>query len=207
MKANNSPIILTEDMLYGKGLHKKCYIHPFNNNLCIKFAYNRGGQEDINREISYIKILNKRKKNYSILPKYYGRIETNLGTGYIFELIKNFDNTECKTLQDFLSDRKLLSENFETILKLLKTLKRDLFDNEIITLDLFAHNILLQKVNKQTYQIRIVNDMGSAVLIPLEYYFHYFAKAKIQRVWNRFVESLNRKYPSILIDKITSEIK
>ena len=51
---------LTEDLFYGNGRHKKCYVHPDNENLCIKIAYNRGGRIDLLREINYIKILKKR---------------------------------------------------------------------------------------------------------------------------------------------------
>lgn len=38
---------LSEDLFYGAGRHKKCYLHPENENLCIKIAYNRGGDKRI----------------------------------------------------------------------------------------------------------------------------------------------------------------
>lgn len=34
---------LDDSLFYGKGSHKKCFIHPENTNLCIKVAYNKGG--------------------------------------------------------------------------------------------------------------------------------------------------------------------
>ena len=55
--STNETITLTEDLFYGAGRHKKCYLHPDNDNLCIKIAYNRGGQTDLLREINYIKVL------------------------------------------------------------------------------------------------------------------------------------------------------
>ena len=207
MLINNNPVQLSEDMLYGKGYHKKCYLHPEYANLCIKIAYNEDGIDDLNREINYWKILNKRNKNYKILPKYYGKIITNKGEGYLFELIKNFDGTECKTLEEALLDKDFLKANYQNIITLLIFLKNELFNNEIITLDLFAHNVLLQKINKTEYTIRLVNDMGSAVFIPLEYYFHYFDKSKVKRIWTKFVKSLKRKYPSEFIDDIVAQIK
>lgn len=48
---------------------------------------------------------------------------------------------------------------------------------------IFPENIIFQQISHQTYKVRIVNDMGSGVLIPLEYHFHYFAKAKVARRW------------------------
>lgn len=82
----NKTLNLSEDLFYGAGRHKKCYLHPTEDNLCIKIAYNAGGKKDLLREIEYIKILKKRNKNYEILPKYYGEIETNLGHGYVLKL-------------------------------------------------------------------------------------------------------------------------
>lgn len=38
-------IILTEELFYGTGRHKKCYLHPIEENLCIKIAYNRGDKQ------------------------------------------------------------------------------------------------------------------------------------------------------------------
>ena len=46
---------------------------------------------------------------------------------------------------------------------------------------LFPENIIFQKTTENKYRIRIINDMGSSVLIPLEYYFSYFAHTKILR--------------------------
>lgn len=50
-------LILNDDLFFGSGRHKKCYLHPTKDTLCIKIAYNRGGQTDLLREINYIKIL------------------------------------------------------------------------------------------------------------------------------------------------------
>lgn len=55
--------------------------------------------------------------------------------------------------------------------------------------------------------MRIVNDMGSAVLIPLEYHFKYFAHAKILRRWKMFLDVLNNLYTSPLKTKLIKEIE
>lgn len=44
--------------------------------------------------------------------------------------------------------------------------------------------------------------MGSTVLVPLEYYFKYFAHTKILRRWERFLISLYKKHPSFLVQKL-----
>lgn len=189
-----------------KALTKNVF-HPHNKNLCIKIAYNEGGQKDLIREINYIDVLKRRHKDYSILPKYFGKVNTNLGTGYVFEIIRDYNNGRTQTLEDFITDLNLFSQNYSLIVRLLKELKEKLYKNEIITMVLFPENILFQKTDENTYRVRIVNDMGSAVLIPLEYHFKYFAHTKILRRWKMFLEVLRNKYASHLSEKLIEEIK
>ena len=195
---NKEIIQLDDTLLYGQGSHKKCFLHPHNKNLCIKLAYNRGGQKDLLREINYIDVLNRRHKDYSILPQYFGKVNTNLGTGYVFEIIRDYNGNKTQTLEDFITSSTLFAENFDLIVHLLKNLKDELYKNEII---------LFQKTDENTYRVRIVNDMGSAVLIPLEYHFKYFAHTKILRRWKMFLDVLRNKYASHLSEKLIEEIK
>ena len=205
---NKEIIQLDDSLLYGQGSHKKCFLHPHNKNLCIKIAYNEGGQKDLIREINYIDVLKRRHKDYSILPKYFGKVNTNLGTGHVFEIIRDYNNGRTQTLEDFITDLNLFSQNYSLIVRLLKELKEKLYKNEIITMVLFPENILFQKTDENTYRVRIVNDMGSAVLIPLEYHFKYFAHTKILRRWKMFLDVLrSSKYYSNLSDRLIEEIK
>lgn len=204
---NKEIIQLDDSLLYGQGSHKKCFLHPHNKNLCIKIAYNEGGQKDLIREINYIDVLKRRHKDYSILPKYFGKVNTNLGTGYVFEIIRDYNNGRTQTLEDFITDLNLFSQNYSLIVSLLKELKEKLYKNEIITMVLFPENILFQKTDENTYRVRIVNDMGSAVLVPLEYYFTHFAHTKIKRRWKMFLDVLRNKYASHLSEKLIEEIK
>lgn len=167
----------------------------------------RGGQKDLLREINYIDVLNRRHKDYSILPQYFGKVNTNLGTGYVFEIIRDYNGNKTQTLEDFITSPTLFAENFDLIVHLLKNLKDELYKNEIITMVLFPENILFQKIDKNTYRVRIVSDMGSAVLIPLEYHFKYFAHTKILRRWKMFLDVLRNKYASHLSEKLIEEIK
>ena len=72
---------------------------------------------------------------------------------------------------------------------------------------LFPENIIFQRTAENNYRVRIINDMGSSVLIPLEYYFTYFARTKILRRWIKFLEVLKTNYNSPLIDKLIEKIK
>lgn len=101
----------------------------------------------------------------------------------------------------------MFADNFTMIASLLKRLKDELYKNEIITMVLFPENIIFQKTAENKYRLRIINDMGSSVLIPLEYHFTYFAHTKILRRWTKFLDVLKNNYQSPLINKLIEEIK
>lgn len=197
---------LREELFYGNGRHKKCYIHPENENLCIKVPYNDGGKIDLEREVKFVRLLKKNKKDCSILPEYFGKIQTSRGDGYVFELIKDYDGEKSLTLEDYLNSEELLRKYFRIIANLLKFLKKNLLQNQIITMGLFPENIIFQKIDYNKYRVRIVNDMGSAALIPLEYYSSFFAVRKILRRWKRFVKVVKNDYQNQYAEELAEII-
>lgn len=205
---NNKILKLTEELFYGKGTHKKCYRHPDDSKKCIKMAYSAYGQKDLDRELAYLKVLNSRWGGKSILPEYYGTVETTLGIGHVYEFIINHDGSSCKTLEDFLNDEEVLKENYNMLHQALLNLKAYLLENGIITMGLFPENILFQKNDKGIYVIRLVNDMGSAALIPLEYYIGFIARIRINKRWNRFIQYLKSAYSDKkIVLKLADEIE
>ena len=97
-------------------------------------------------------------------------------------------------------------ENFSLIAKMLRSLKNNLVENKIITMGLFPENILFQKVDKDNTVIRVVDDIGSAALIPLEYYFSFLAKKRINKRWARFLETLKQMYPSETMNMLVKKL-
>ena len=92
-------------------------------------------------------------------------------------------------MQEILLSPSLFKQNFDLTVKMVQALKSKLFDNEIITMGLFPENVIFQKISANEHKVRIVNDMGSGVLIPLEYHFHHFAKKKVARRWEQFINT------------------
>lgn len=197
---------LSEELYMTKGCHKKCYCHPEDRNKCIKIPYNEGGKLDLEREFSYVKILQRKKKDYSMWPKFYGVVTTNLGDGYVYERVVNFDGSPCKTLEDFLKDEHLLAEHFDVLVVKLRQLKSYLLDNEIITMAIFPENIIIQMGRHNDISLRVVNDMGSAALIPLEYYFSFVAKIRVRKIWGRFCKHIMEGYHLEAIQRLAKAI-
>lgn len=212
-KKANEPIQLTDNLFIGKGTHRACYQHPENASLCIKVAYNDGGVIDFKREIKYRHILQRRHADTHILPAYYGTISTNMGTGYVYELIQDYDGSTSKTLEEFLQDETLVAGNFTMLVEQLKELHRQMYDNSILTMGLFPVNIIAQQISAGgKYTFRLINDMGSAVLIPLEYVFDFVAKKKVEKRWQQFLQRTHKwhregRLPSPLVEKILQAVE
>ena len=97
-------------------------------------------------------------------------------------------------LETYLKNDELLENEFNLkfneLVNACKEIKQTLLNNEILTMGLFPINFLIQHQEDNSIKFRVINDMGSASLIPVEYYISYFAKKRITKRWNRFIEHL-----------------
>lgn len=199
-------IRLTADLYYSKGTHKECYLYPGDPHKCIKIPYNDWGVKDLNREIRYLHLLDRQHKDYSVLPRYYGTVETDHGTGHVFELITDYDGSKCRTLEDILHDAAFLEKYRVLVIGLLLDLNHNLYDNEIVTMGLFPINILFQRTAPDQCRIRIINDMGSKTLFSPEYHLHWYAKNHVKKRWQGLIRYIKKKYKTPLPQEIAQAI-
>ncbi|OTQ74355.1 MULTISPECIES: YrbL family protein [unclassified Gilliamella] len=200
-------IQLTEKDYISKGLHRKCYHHPDDPNKCIKVNYNDGAEEETNREIAYYKHLIKRKISWDVLAKYYGPVTTNFGQGHVFELIRDYDGKIAKPLEKYLYDEQLTEQYYSALVVSLKALKTALLKDRIITMTIKSKNILFQHLSSEKNRLIIIDNIGNSTFIPIANYVGFFAKAKIERTWQRFLSSLIKENQhNSLITKLIDEV-
>ncbi|OCG12281.1 hypothetical protein A9G09_10040 [Gilliamella sp. wkB292] len=200
-------IQLTEKDYISKGLHRKCYHHPDDPNKCIKVNYNQGAEEETNREIAYYKHLIKRHISWDALAQYYGPINTNYGQGHVFELIRDYNGEIATPLEKYLLDEELTKQYFDALVISLKALKTALLNDRIITMTIKSKNILFQHLSPKENRLIIIDNIGNSTLIPIANYVSYFAKAKIERTWQRFLASLIRENKhNQLITQLVNEV-
>ena len=197
---------LTEDLLVATGSHRKCYQHPDDSRKCIKVAFGDMGVRTVAREIKYLHILMRRGKKAKTMPVFYGPIETDRGRGYIYELVCNADGSPCLTLGDFFHDMDLLQEHFDTIRDLLCFLHADILQGEVVTMTIEVQNILFPQDAQGRLSIKMINDIGSPVLIPVFYYSSFFARRKVERRWKQFRQKMLRSYHEPLIRELVAQI-
>ena len=93
---------LESSALLGRGLRRECYFHPEDENKCIKVVV-AGDHKETVREQSYYRLLERRNIAWRMLARFYGNVETNLGEGAVFELIRDYNGEVSKTLVHYFS--------------------------------------------------------------------------------------------------------
>ena len=187
-----------------RGTNRACFIHPLDSSKCIKITISNDFSES-QKEIEYYKFLEQKNISWDYISKYHGRIDTNLGKGDIFDLIKDFDGNVSKTLSSYLqSDEKtkLISNPFP----LLQVLKDYTLKEGIVVKYLNTKNMLYQKISDNEERLILIDGVSNNDFLPFSKYVSYFTRKKILRLWKRFEESLSKKYEfnKYFLSKISS---
>ena len=189
--SQNTLIINTKPI--GKGKERTCYLHPHDPRKLIKIS---GTETNIQtrREVSFYKTLTKRNIDYTNMPRYYGKVETNFGKGFVVDLITDYDGKISKSMLWYLEHGYKLSE-FDSYLAELKMY----FLNNLIIFnhDMYPGNLLLQKVDVDTWRLVVIDGIGDTVLITWPNHIRRFAQRKIYRRWDRFEKRLFKKMLAI----------
>lgn len=197
---------LDEKDIIGKGCHKKTYLHPHDKTKCIKVIYNSEGNIDIQRELRYRKYRESKGLTSTILPKYYGEVETNKGHGYIFDYIGDYDGKVSLTLEDYINNLDLFEQDLEQLIILMRELKDHLFTDKIITMGITPENIVIQKVSPTQKKIYLITDLGVSELIPCVLWFDHLGMKKIHRKYDKMVNDFITRWNSEPMRKLVNAL-
>jgi len=185
-------IELDDSLFFSKGTTRKCFLHPENNNLCIKIPLinegkrNKGILKAVHRENKFYLRLKKRNVSWEHLSQYKGDVDTNLGRGSVYQLIRD-DNGEIATnLEQYLQSKNPLI-NSNVLANALDELYAYMQENKVLTTSLLPRNIVIHQRNGHVKLI-IIDDIGSSEFIPVSQYISFFAEKKIKRKWAKFKE-------------------
>jgi len=183
---NQSVIQLTSQPI-GQGRERTCYVHPDDPSKLIKISGEASNTQS-QRELDFYRSVNNRKGFiYTHLPRFYGIQKTNLGSGIVVELVRDFDGEISKSLRWYLDNGRPISD-FETHLELLKTY---LLDNLVIfNHDMITRNMLLQKLSQDSARLVVIDGIGDVVSIQWLNKIPSHVRSKINRRWQRFVDRL-----------------
>ena len=200
------PLALTEELLIGVGEHKKVYVHPDDETLCVKVLHYGETDEDWQKELRDRRSRERRGLSSTLLTQYYGACPLEGGgIGHIFERVRDFDGQDSLSFQQHVDlNRSSPRIDFNAVITGMVTFRYLLFQEKIITSNMEPCNFSVQIVAPDFYRLRIMDNIGSPVLIPLLFYIDALALRHIKRYWRRFVLDLNRQYPWLINDNIAA---
>ncbi|MGJ0339015.1 YrbL family protein [Aliarcobacter cryaerophilus] len=187
-------IELTKDLLLGKGNNRECYVSPKDSYKVIKISISKKSYKNQNIiEDRYYKYLEKNKISQEHIVKCYGYVDTNLGKGLVFEKIVNYDGTMPTLFSKVLLEKRVL--NTEDLDSLIEELKKYIFNNEILFIDVATSNIFVQEIKKDKFKLIIFDGLGgiSYFRLLMCLYSKWYKKRAIKKAWSKFLKNIENK--------------
>ena len=197
---------IKKELFIGAGGHNATYIHPIDKTKCIKIPHDPN-DGDVKKEMRYRRMCAKKLAKSRLVTEFFGIIETNLGLGYVFERVLDYNGQTSKDLRDFLPKNKPDTQTLQRIWTILLNFKSDFLRDHIAIVDTDITNFMVQESTKGSFRVRIVDNIGTPVLIPLVYWFDFAAAWKAKRYWNKIVDWLAQNYPEIIPPELVAQLK
>jgi len=172
----------------GVGQERACYLHPQDPGKVVKLQKGSSDRQT-RRELKLYRQLARRKlSNFRHIPRYYGKVKTNLGEGFVVDLVADFDGKVSKSLWWHFEQGYPVTE-FSAYLD---ELRQYLLDNLVVfSVDMGRYNILLQKTSPRQARLVVIDGLGNHSAINWLDNFGWFARRKIRRRWQRFINRLH----------------
>lgn len=202
-------IQLSESDYLAEGLARTCYFHPEDENLCIKIGKPNVEVSHLYKEINYYKKINKKdasKFDYPFYAMYHGTIETNLGEGFVYDLVRDETSQEVsKTLLDYIrmKDSPIDDSVFDTSLK---KLQDQMIKYKVFASDLRPRNLCCKILKDGSVEMIIVDGIGHRDFLPLGDWFHCFAKQKVERRFQKIALSSVLDHREMLRQKYNEDV-
>jgi hypothetical protein len=179
-------LYLDDSLLIGKGANRICYQHPLEQEKCVKIPHASSYKTQI-LECDYYKLLHSNNISWKHICRYHGEVDTNIGRGFVYELICDFDNTISLPFSDYLQLTPSRDIETEVILQSLKELKQYLLLNKIIIRNLRPYNILFKRASPTSGIAIIIDNLGHHNgLFHISDRIAYFARKDIKSKWQKF---------------------
>ena len=126
-------------------------------------------------------------QNFEHVPRYYGMVDTNLGRGFVVDLVTDYDGEPSKSLWWHFQRGYPVAE-FQAYLD---ELRQYLLDNRIVfSVDMGRYNILFQKLSPKQARLVVIDGLGNHTALNWLDNIAWFARRKIERRWRRFIGRL-----------------
>ena len=191
-------LTINEELFIGSGGHQATYIHPIDPRKCIKIPHT-ADDGDVRKEMRYREICASKLEKSRLITEFFGTVDTNLGLGYVFERVFDYNGQTSLDMKKFLSKNRLPdTKTLQRLWTILLNFKSDFLREKIAIVDADIENFMVQEPSPNVFRVRIVDNIGTPVLIPLIYWFEFAAEWKSKRYWNKIVAWMAENYPEIV---------
>lgn len=98
----------------------------------------------------------------------------------------------------FISILQTLDIVLRLPLEFVRNFRDMLLAQKIVVSDVDPSNFMVQRISADRFTFKVVDNIGSPVMVPLAYYFDFVAERRIAKYWNRFIDECKLHYTSFL---------
>lgn len=183
-------IELDDSLLIGTGNQRQCYYHPQHPEYCIKIHLPKGNKNSTRKEIHYLRSIHwqpHKRPLLAYLSDFHGTVETNRGTGFIYDLARNADGTTAKELRFYLNEKADDPVFMAKLQQCYQQLKQVSLQYALVSRELKAYNTAVcLDLNQQPEKLMLIDNLGSPAPLPISHYISYFARRKLRQRFNKF---------------------
>lgn len=192
---------LDKSLFIAKGLDRECYQHPHDDTKCIKVTFS-GDHKQSTDELKYHRRMQRMGIDFTHVSRLQGVVETNLGSGLVFDLVRDHSGHIAKPLRYYLKglrDGSLSIGNrvpdYPLISQQLFQLGAYIRQQGIIMRDLKDDNLLWCWNSGSKGVLIIIDGFGNNELIPLSDFIVSLKRRKMNRKWGKFYNKLISQFP------------
>jgi hypothetical protein len=172
----------------GAGQERICYPHPDDADRVIKIQKGHSDKQTRRELTLYASLVRRGVTDFEHIPRFHGAVQTNLGSGFMVDRIADYDGEVSRSLWWHFERGYPVTE----FLPYLEELRRYLLDQRIVfSVDMGRYNILFQKLSPQRARLVVIDGLGNHTAINWLDNIAFFARYKIRRRWQRFIDRLH----------------
>ncbi|WP_411847235.1 YrbL family protein [Roseibacillus persicicus] len=177
-------IELVQESYFAKGGQRACYEVPGKPDLCVKveFTEDEASEERVEEELQAHRKVLARGERCPIVALFRGRVETTLGAGYLFDLVRNSDQTISPTLRNC---EKELGK--ESITSLVRAFYHELIQRGLVVGDLHPKNLVV----RDRSELVLIDGLGAVNFAWLYYHVGPLRVFKTRRKFRRLCRLLD----------------
>lgn len=171
-------IELASDSYFAKGGHRACFEVPGEPNLCVKVELTNdpATRERVEEELRGHRKLLAQGVSCPVVSLFRGEVETNLGPGYLFDLVRNEDQSISPTLRNCGKDL-----GPECVSELVRNFYHEVVSRKLIVGDIHPKNLVV----KDRSELVLIDGVGAVNFIWLYYWCGPLRVFKLRRKFRR----------------------